>query len=66
MQATLEAAIPVYREPDDILRRDANNAPVRPTAHQLAGRRFELAEWVVGTLFVVTGAVFALCLVATG
>jgi hypothetical protein len=66
MQAILEAAIPVYRKPGDILRRDANNAPVRTTAHQPAGRPFDLAEWVVGTLFVVTGAVFALCLATTG
>ena len=52
--------------PDDFLRRDINDAPARPTAHEPAGSHFDAAEWVAGTLFVVTGAVFALCLVATG
>ncbi len=59
MQTTLEAAMPLYREPDDILRRDANDAPVRPTAHEAAGHRHDVVEWVAG-------AVFAFCLVATG
>jgi len=66
MQTTLEAAMPVYREPDDILRRDANDPPARPTVHEPAGRRQDVVEWVAGALFVVTGAVFAFCLVATG
>ena len=58
--------MPVYREPDDILRRDANDAPARPMVHEPAGRRHDVVEWVAGALFVVTGAVFAFCLVATG
>jgi hypothetical protein len=48
MQTTLEAAMPLYREPDDILRRDANDAPVRPTAHEAAGHRHDVVEWVAG------------------
>ncbi len=58
--------MPVYREPDDILRRDANDAPARSTVHEPAGRRHDVVEWVAGVLFVATGAVFAFCLVATG
>jgi hypothetical protein len=58
--------MPLYRDPNDVPHRATSDAPVRPTAHEPAGRRFDAAEWVAGTLFVVTGAVFALCLVATG
>ncbi|MGD0334427.1 MAG: hypothetical protein ABSA90_14400 [Xanthobacteraceae bacterium] len=56
--------MPVYRDP--ILRRDTNDAPPRNIASEPTRRRYDAAEWVAGTLFVVTGAVFALCLVATG
>ena len=43
-----------------------NDAPPRQTIREPSGRRYDAAEWVAGVLFVVTGAVFAFCLVATG
>ncbi len=58
--------MPVDRDPDDILDRATNDAPPRQTIHEPPGRRHDAVEWVAGALFVVTGAVFAFCLVATG
>ena len=54
--------MPVYRDPNDT--RDPGDM-LRPThASDLHRRRFDAVEFLVGALFVLTGAVFAVCLVA--
>jgi len=54
--------MPVYRDPDDT--RDAGDAlsPTHPPDTER--RRLDPVEWLAGALFVLIGAVFALCLVA--
>lgn len=58
--------MPVDRDPDDFPDRATNDASPRQTIHEPSGRRYDAVEWVTGALFVVTGAVFAFCLVASG
>ena len=55
--------MPVNRDPNDT--RDASDA-LRPTqAAERNWRRYDFVEWIAGTLFVMTGAVFAFCLVVS-
>jgi hypothetical protein len=59
--------MPDYRDSNDMLYRDPNDVRSRNTAHNAARRRYNVAwEWVAGAVFVVTGAVFLLALLATG
>lgn len=56
--------MPAYRDPNDTP--DLREA-LRPAgAAKNDGRRFDLVEWTAVALFTVTGALFALCLIACG
>ncbi len=55
--------MPVNRDPNDT--RDTSDTLRPAQAAERHGRRYDPVEWIAGMLFVVTGAVFAFCLVVS-
>ena len=55
--------MPVDGDPNDT--RDTSDVLRPAQAAERHGRRYDPVEWIAGTLIVVTGAVFAFCLVVS-